>query len=125
MNIVEYAKQFLGVKYTWGGESADEGWDCSGFIQELFKSQFKYEGDRTVAGIYNKFHENADHISFNNIEPGDLIFQRGFTHICMAINKNQVIEAGGEGRTPTKRGMVRVRHISLVNDVDAILRIFH
>ena len=60
MTITEYAKTFIGTKYTWGGESADEGFDCSGFVQECLRSQgLDPKGDQTAQMLYDHFTETA------------------------------------------------------------------
>ena len=35
-NVINTADDYQGVRYTWGGESASEGFDCSGFTQFVF-----------------------------------------------------------------------------------------
>ncbi|MBQ8878252.1 MAG: SH3 domain-containing protein, partial [Lachnospiraceae bacterium] len=37
VEICQYAKQFLGNPYVWGGTSLTKGADCSGFVQSIFK----------------------------------------------------------------------------------------
>lgn len=127
----EYAKYFIGTKYTWGGDSAEEGYDCSGFIQELIKSNWDYVGDRTAQDIFYYLSDKflADQInSPRNVETDDIIFYgknlSNITHVALALDKYQVIEAGGEGRTPTTKGMVRVRPLKLRSDFLCAVRIY-
>lgn len=131
MRMVDYAKTFIGTKYTWGGDSSEEGFDCSGFIQEVIKSNWIYKGDRTAQDL---FYHLSDHflsdqiINIHKFEPGDVVFYGGnlgeITHVSMCIDKYQVIEAGGEGSTPTTKGMVRVRRLESRDDVLCAVRIY-
>lgn len=36
--FLEYASQFIGNPYVWGGTSLTEGADCSGFVQQIYKA---------------------------------------------------------------------------------------
>lgn len=38
VDLVEYAKQFVGNPYVWGGTSLTKGADCSGFVLAVFKN---------------------------------------------------------------------------------------
>lgn len=123
MKMIEYAKQFIGTKYKWGGDSADEGFDCSGFVQEVLSSVgLDPKGDQTSAQLYDFLSNNyavGSGVAKNSI----LFFGTGkITHVAIAIDDYQMIEAGGEGRTPTNKGMVRVRPIKNRKDlIDAII----
>ena len=89
VELVEYAKQFLGNPYVWGGESLTNGVDCSGFVLCIYK---KY-------GIklphYSVAQSNCGtKISTSELQPGDLIF---YANSSGTINHvgiyNQVIHA--------------------------------
>lgn len=60
-------KTLSGTFYKWGGNSPDEGFDCSGLIHWLYKD---FGIPRTVADIYNWSSE----VESGQIKPGDLIF---------------------------------------------------
>ncbi len=91
--IVNYAKQFLGNPYVWGGTSLTTGCDCSGFVQSIFKN-FGY----TLPRCSYEQAEIGKDVSFNEMKPGDLIFYyRGsrIGHVTMYIGNGKVIQARG------------------------------
>ena len=66
--IVEFAKQFVGTPYKYGGNSPG-GFDCSGFVQYVY-SQFGYELNRTAPAQM----ENGVYVAKSELQPGDLVF---------------------------------------------------
>ncbi len=90
--IVNYAKQFLGYRYVYGGSSPSTGFDCSGFAQYVFK-QCGYTIGRTTTQQNN----NGTRISSrNDLKPGGLVlFASGgsFTHTGIYIGNGQFIHA--------------------------------
>ena len=91
--IVAYAKQFLGVKYVYGG-STPSGFDCSGFTQYVMR-HFGYSINRTASTQL----KNGTAVSRSDLQPGDLIFFRqpgssyAATHVGIYIGDNQFIHA--------------------------------
>lgn len=67
-NIVSYAKQLIGVKYVWGGNSPD-GFDCSGFASYVYK-KVGINIDRVAADQAKK----GSYVEKSNLKPGDLVF---------------------------------------------------
>lgn len=67
--LIQYAKQFLGNPYVYGGTSLTNGADCSGFVQQIFK-YFGIDTGRSSRDQYAK----AQPISFSELQPGDLVF---------------------------------------------------
>lgn len=123
--MIEYAKSFIGTKYKWGGESADEGFDCSGFVQEVLRSEgIDPPGDQTAQDLFDIMKDHKSVIG-SGISENSLLFFGGarITHVAIAINGWQMIEAGGEGRTPTNLGMVRIRPIKSRKDLRFALRL--
>ena len=118
--LFDYALQFVGINYKWGGENPLLGYDCSGFVQELLMAAgIDPKGDQTAQGLYNYFILN----STREFAPGALVFfGRGvdrISHIGFCLDKDTMIEAGG-GRSSTKtlaiaaqqNAFIRVRPIN-------------
>lgn len=92
VELVEYAKQFLGNPYVWGGTSLTKGTDCSGFTLSVFKK----------FGVKLSHHaatqaKEGTKISASDLQPGDLVFyadSRGnINHVALYIGGGQVIHA--------------------------------
>lgn len=84
--VVDYAKQFLGNPYVWGGTSLTEGADCSGFVQSVYR-KFGVKLPRTTWDMENAGIE----VTYDEILPGDLILYEG--HVGIYIEENQIINA--------------------------------
>jgi len=67
-NLVNYAKNFIGTKYVYGGTSPS-GFDCSGLVYYVYK-QFGHTLGRTATAQYG----NGTHISKSELQLGDLVF---------------------------------------------------
>jgi len=116
VDLCQYAKEFLGNRYVWGGTSLTKGADCSGFVLSVFA---KYgvslpHSSRAQANM-------GTSISASELKPGDLVFYaKGGTinHVALYIGGGQVIHASSPKtgikisaynyRTPKK--MVRILH---------------
>ncbi len=91
VEICEYAKQFLGNPYVWGGTSLTKGADCSGFVLSVYA---KYgiglpHSSRAQANCGTK-------IKVSEMKPGDLVFYSNgsrINHVAMYIGGGQVIHA--------------------------------
>lgn len=88
--IVDFALQFEGNPYVYGGTSLTNGADCSGFVMSVFK-EFGYELPRVAAAQYSASNQK----SLEDIEPGDLVFygDYGIDHVALYIGNNQIIHA--------------------------------
>jgi cell wall-associated NlpC family hydrolase len=101
-NIVNIAKQFLGVPYMWGGTSAKQ-FDCSGFTQTVYKLngiQLPRDASQQVnLGI------EVDTINhFSHLQKGDLLFfgkkatkntKEKVIHVTIYIGNTEFIHAAG------------------------------
>ncbi len=91
VDICQYAKEFLGNPYVWGGTSLTKGADCSGFVLSVFK---KYgvtlpHSSRAQANC-------GTTIKVSEAKPGDLIFYgkgKTINHVAIYIGGGQVIHA--------------------------------
>ena len=91
-NIVNYAVQFVGNPYVYGGTSLTNGADCSGFVQSVMK-HFGVSLPRT-----SRDQGNAGRgISSGEMRPGDLVFYAGssgtINHVALYIGGGQVVHA--------------------------------
>lgn len=88
--LVEFALQFEGNPYVYGGTSLTNGADCSGFVMSVFK-EFGYELPRVAAAQF----ESSDQKSIDEIEPGDLLFygDYGIDHVALYIGDEKIIHA--------------------------------
>ena len=94
VDLVNYAKQFLGNPYVWGGTSLTNGADCSGFVQSVFK-KYGVSLPRTSSA------QSAvgSKVSLSEAQPGDLVFyaKNGrVNHVAIYIGSGQVIHASNE-----------------------------
>ena len=86
-SIANFALQFVGNPYVYGGTSLTNGADCSGFVQSVFKN-FGISLPRT-SGEQGQCGTNVGGIG--NARPGDLISYSG--HIGIYIGNGQIVHA--------------------------------
>lgn len=86
--IADYAVQFVGNPYVYGGTSLTNGADCSGFVQSVYK-HFGYSLPRVAADQANA----GTQVSTKNLQPGDLLFYHSFGHVAIYIGGGQVVHA--------------------------------
>ena len=84
--IVDYACQFIGNPYVWGGTSLTDGADCSGFVQSVF-AHFGISLPRTT---YDQINAGVE-VGYDQAMPGDLICYDG--HIGIYIGNGQIVNA--------------------------------
>lgn len=97
-NLVQIAKQQLGVKYTFGGTKPSTGFDCSGYITYVYNNAGISTPRKTAAGFYN----TAEKVSTPKV--GDLVFfantyKAGISHVGIYVGNNQMINASNSGVT--------------------------
>lgn len=89
--LIQYARQFLGNPYVYGGTSLTDGADCSGFVQQIFK-HFGITTGRSSRDQY----ANAQSISFEQLQPGDLVFYASgdyINHVAIYAGDGVIIHA--------------------------------
>lgn len=91
VDLVNYALQFVGNRYVWGGTSLTKGVDCSGFTMKIYQKYGIYlpHSSRAQPGHGTK-------ISRSEIRPGDLIFYgsgKSINHVAIYIGNGQVVHA--------------------------------
>lgn len=106
--LVVSAFNFLGVIYRRGGTSAEEGFDCSGFVRYIFQN--------SVGLILPRSANEQAHasgvvpIAQEDLKPGDLVFfntmRRAFSHVGIYIGEGKFIHS------PRTGSAVRVEDMS-------------
>lgn len=85
--VAEYAVQFVGNPYKWGGTSLTDGADCSGFVMSVYAN----------FGVSLPHSSSADRKqgyavdSLENAQPGDLICYSG--HVALYIGDGNIVHA--------------------------------
>ncbi|MDO4962161.1 MAG: SH3 domain-containing protein [Eubacteriales bacterium] len=91
-SIVNYACQFVGNPYVWGGTSLTNGADCSGFVLSVLK-HFGISMPRTS----REQAKVGTRITSDQLKPGDLIFYANtsgtINHVGMYIGNGQIVNA--------------------------------
>ena len=94
------AMDFLGVHYRRGGQSAETGFDCSGFTRHMYELSGldlprRAEEQARAKGLVP--------VSRDDLKPGDLVFfntmKRTFSHVGIYIGENRFIHAPSRGKT--------------------------
>ena len=95
--VVVQAVAQLGTPYRWGGESADNGFDCSGLTQHAFHAA-GLDLPRTSYLQYRK----TERIDRQRIRPGDLVFFRldgqRVDHVGIYVGEDRFIHAPSPGK---------------------------
>jgi len=107
-DLVLSAMNFLGVPYKRGGDSAEEGFDCSGFTRHIFELSIglvlprRADQQAQQAGLLT--------VKRDELKPGDLVFfntmRRAFSHVGIYVGDGKFIHAprtGGEVRVEDMR----------------------
>ncbi len=106
-DLVLNAMGFLGVPYRRGGNSADTGFDCSGFVRAMYEQTVGFVLPRRA----NEQAAATQAIDRGDLQPGDLVFfntmREAFSHVGIY---------GGDGKfsqSPKPGAQVRVENMGL------------
>lgn len=107
--VTEYAKNYLGVPYVYGGTSPS-GFDCSGFVQYVY-SHFGINLPRVTYSQVNC----GEVVRTEDLQVGDLLFFRGAGHVGIYVGEGMYIHAPQTGRNisidPIKRSIYAARRV--------------
>lgn len=121
--LVENAKELVGVKYIWGGNTPQSGLDCSGLLYYIQKKAGSEVGDMTASG-YSKLGKK---IPIGQQKVGDfLFFGYPVTHCAIFIGNGYMIESrGGRKNTADNPGIGVVKSlVSRRSDLYCIRRVW-
>ena len=93
-NLIGSAMGLLGVAYRYGGTSANTGFDCSGFMQHIFRRSMQINLPRTSAEQARM----GEPVSRSDLQPGDMVFFSTFrkkyiNHVGIYIGDGKFIHA--------------------------------
>ena len=94
--IANYAVQFVGNPYVYGGTSLTNGADCSGFTQSVMANFGIYIARTAADQSYG-----GTSVSISDIQPGDLLFYSdggGISHVALYIGGGQIVHAATESQ---------------------------
>ena len=97
-SLCNYACQFVGNPYVWGGTSLTRGADCSGFVMSVFAKYGVYLPHSSSGQSYC-----GTRVSSSEMRPGDLVFygSGGINHVAIYIGNGMIVHAAN-----TRRGIV-------------------
>ncbi len=94
LDIITYAKGFIGTPYVYGGNSS-EGIDCSAFIKKVF-AEFEIHLPRTSGEQF--LHSDVDPVDLKDLKPNDLLFFKTedndqIDHVALYIGDGKMIHS--------------------------------
>ena len=103
--LVFTAMGFLGVPYRRGGNTAESGFDCSGFVRYVFKQATSLSLPHSAMAIS----QLGKSVPKDELQPGDLVFfntlRSTFSHVGIYLGNNRFIHS------PSRGGKVRVENM--------------
>ena len=107
--VIDFACQFIGNPYVWGGISLTNGADCSGFVQSVY-ANFGISLPRTTYDMVNVGYE----VSYDQALPGDLVLYDG--HVGLYMGDGTIVNAMNEAQgigicTATYAPIVTIRRV--------------
>lgn len=96
--VINIARSMIGTPYQYGGNSPEEGFDCSGLVQYSYE-QAGLDVPRTTGQLYRRIQP----IPTRYLRPGDLVFfntkySRFVSHVGIYLGNNRFIHAPSTGK---------------------------
>ena len=97
-DLVIHAISLIGVKYKFGGGSAQSGFDCSGFVRHVFAQALALELPRSSYAMGRL----GVTVESNELSPGDLVFfntlRRSYSHVGIYVGEGRFVHAPSRGK---------------------------
>lgn len=105
-DIVDYALQFVGNPYVYGGDDMTNGIDCSHFVYHVLKNTGHYSGGYVTSTNWAGLGTAVS--SLDQALPGDVIVWEG--HVAIYMGNGQIVHAANP--SPYPKGGVKISKIS-------------
>jgi cell wall-associated NlpC family hydrolase len=103
---LDKALDLLGIRYRWGGNKPETGFDCSGFVRHVFQEGLGLDLPRSARDQSR----TGEPVAKDQLQPGDLVFfntmRRAFSHVGIYLGDDLFVHA------PHRGGRVRVEDMS-------------
>lgn len=97
--LINTAMGMVGIRYRFGGTSAETGFDCSGFVRAIYKDAMGHLLPRKAV----EQAKATQKIDKQELQPGDLVFfntmRRAFSHVGMYVGDGQFIHSPSKGKS--------------------------
>ena len=109
-SVIDYATQFVGNPYAWGGSSLTNGTDCSGFVMSVY-SNFGVSLPHSSSALRSQGYDVG---GLSNAQPGDIVCYSG--HVGLYVGNGQIVHASTSKTgiivsSATYRNVLSVRRI--------------
>ncbi|MGY4639758.1 murein DD-endopeptidase [Pseudomonas sp. TE24901] len=99
--VVERAHELIGTPYRWGGQTVKDGFDCSGLLVYLFRTEAGIKLPRTTTTMLAS---NAKTVARNQLKVGDAVFFKHngaaqLKHVGIYIGNDRFIHSPRTGKT--------------------------
>ncbi len=105
--LAMHALGLLGIRYRMGGNTPENGLDCSGLVRYVFKQAWGADLPRTAEELSRV----GQNIQAQELQPGDLVFyntlRKGFSHVGIYLGDNKFIHS------PSAGGQVRIESMDI------------
>ena len=97
--LIADALDLVGIRYRRGGNDAETGFDCSGFVGYVFRERLGLDLPRTARDISR----TGEPVEKTELKPGDLVFfntmRRAFSHVGIYLGDNRFVHSPRSGLT--------------------------
>ncbi|HCJ51553.1 MAG TPA: peptidase C40 [Gallionella sp.] len=104
-SLAIYAMSLSDTPYQYGGNSRENGFDCSGFVQFVFQNSLGLKLPRTSA----EMSRTGTPLQSHQLKPGDLVFfnttRSQFSHVGIFIGENRFVHSPRTGKAITIASM--------------------
>ena len=109
-SVIDYATQFVGNPYVWGGTSLTNGTDCSGFVMSVYNN-FGVSLPHSSSALRSQGYDVG---GLSNAQPGDIVCYSG--HVGLYVGNGQIVHASTSKTgiivsSATYRNVLSVRRI--------------